>query len=40
MNPYLCADIVEDGDGAVWLPAGVHQVEVAPVHHHPLVRLA
>ena len=35
----LRADVVEDGDGAVRLPAGVHQVEVAPVHHHPLVSL-
>ena len=35
----LRPDVVEDGDGAVRLPAGVHQVEVAPVHHHPLVRL-
>ena len=25
-----------NGDGAVWLPAGVQQVEVTPVHHHLL----
>ena len=36
---YLSPDVVEDGNGAMGFPAGVHQVEVSPVHHHPLVGL-